>query len=293
MKKILLIIVIIILVPVIIIILGIYKFNFTNDDIYIQTGGKLNSKDATYIIDNKPVTLNNGIAESEMVAGSASKTTTRYFGNDATGDLNSDGKADVAFLLTQETGGSGTFYYIAVALASVKGYQGLNAILLGDRIAPQTTEISQGKVIVNYADRKIDESFAIKPSVGVSKYFTVIDNKLVEINSISQITGREWKWVSTQLNNKIITPNKLGVFSITFKDGNISGKTDCNSFSGQYKIEDSKLTFSPFSATMMFCENSQESVFEQSLADTESYSFSKENNLILKLKLNKGLMVFN
>jgi hypothetical protein len=137
-------------------------------------------KDATYLIDGQPVTLVNGLSEIS-IPNSASRQVTRYFGNEATGDLNGDGKTDTAFLLTQDGGGSGTFFYVTVALATDKGYQGMNAILLGDRIAPQTTKIENGKVVVNYADRKIDEPMTANPSVGVSKYFQVIDNQLIEV----------------------------------------------------------------------------------------------------------------
>jgi hypothetical protein len=140
-------------------------------------------KDATYRIDGKSIALVNGLSEAEAAPGSASRIITRYFGNDAIGDLNGDGKEDVAFLLMQDTGGSGTFYYIAVALRTATGYQGTNAVLLGDRIAPQTTNIENGMVVVNYADRKPDESFAIKPSVGISKYLKVIDSKLIEVHT--------------------------------------------------------------------------------------------------------------
>lgn len=164
-----------------IIILGIYKFNFTNDDIYIKTGGKIDLKDATYLIDGEPVTLKDGSSELEMIPSSNSKKITRYFGNDVKGDFNNDGKEDVAFLLTQNDGGSGTFYYLAVALGTDNGYQGTNAILLGDRIAPQTTEVKEGRIIVNYADRKIDEPMTASPSVGVSRYFQLKSNQLIEI----------------------------------------------------------------------------------------------------------------
>jgi hypothetical protein len=138
----------------------------------------LNPKDATYTIGGEKVTLVNGICEIEAAPGSASKITTRYFGNEAVGDVNKDGKADITFLLTQETGGSGTFYYI---VADLRGNQGTNAILLGDRIAPQTTEIRDGEIIVNYADRKPGEPMTTKPSVGVSRYFTVINGILTEV----------------------------------------------------------------------------------------------------------------
>ncbi len=169
MKKILKVVISLILVVLFVIALiaiaGMYKFNSAKD-IQAQPEVKSGPKDVTYMIDGQPVTLKSGAV---------------YFGNDATGDLNGDGKDDTAFILTHETGGSGTFYYIAVALAGNNGYQGLNALLLGDRIAPQTTEIKDGKVIVNYADRKADEPMTAVPSVGVSKYFQVSNNQLAEV----------------------------------------------------------------------------------------------------------------
>ena len=140
-------------------------------------------KDATYQIDGKPIALVNGLSKAEAAPGSASRIITRYFGNDAVGDLNGDGKEDVAFLLTQDTGGSGIFYYVVVALRTATGYQGTNAVLLGDRIAPQTTNIEKGMVVVNYAERKPDKSFAIRPSVGISKYLKLIGSTLVETNA--------------------------------------------------------------------------------------------------------------
>lgn len=130
-------------------------------------------KSATYSIEGQPVALVDGYAETAAAPGSASKTVTRYFGNEATGDLNGDGVSDVAFVLTQDAGGSGTFYYAVAALKTSDGYQGTDAVLLGDRIAPQTTEIQNGQLIVNYADRRSDEPMTAQPSFGVSKYLRV------------------------------------------------------------------------------------------------------------------------
>lgn len=134
----------------------------------------------SYRIEGKDVLLKNGYAEYEYSSGSASKMITRYFGNEATGDLNGDGMPDVAFLLTQDGGGTGTFYYAVVALKTTNGYTGTNAIYLGDRIAPQTTEIRDGELIVNYATRKEGEPMAARPSVGVSTYLHVYNGVLSE-----------------------------------------------------------------------------------------------------------------
>ena len=273
---------------------GFYKFNFTDDDIYLETGGRIDSKDATYLIDGESVTLKGGSAESEIVPGSASKKITRYFGNDAVGDLNGDGRDDVAFLLTQTSGGSGTFYYLTAALATEKGYEGLNAVLLGDRIAPQTTEIADGKITVNYADRKTDEPMTASPSLGVSRFFKVNNGSLAELKNLSSLTDRDWKWVRTEMNNdEIITPKKADAFSIAFKsDGSVSGRTDCNSFFGQYEIAEGKLSFGAMGSTKMFCEGSQEDVFMKSLGEVESYFINKDNKLILQIKLDSGIMMF-
>lgn len=124
-------------------------------------------KNATYKVEGQSVTLVNGLSEVTAAPGSASKIVTRYFGNSAESDFDKDGRKDIAFLLTQQTGGSGTFYYAVVALNKPSGYVGTDATIIGDRIAPQSTEINErGFIVVNYADRKPGESFAVQPSVG-------------------------------------------------------------------------------------------------------------------------------
>ncbi len=139
-------------------------------------------KNGTYIINGASIRLANGRAEAEIAPGSASKLITQYFGNAASGDFNGDGTADIAFILTQSGGGSGTFYYSVVALKTPDGYIGTNAILLGDRISPQTTEVRGGEIIVNYADRMPGEPMTARTSLGVSKYLRVENGMLVEVS---------------------------------------------------------------------------------------------------------------
>lgn len=144
-------------------------------------------KNTTYIIEGNSVTLVNGRAEVESAPGAASKTVTQYFGNDATGDMNGDGIPDVAFILTQSGGGSGTFYYAVAALKTPDGYHGTNAILLGDRIAPQTTAIKNGQMIVNYADRKAGEPMTAQPSAGMSKHLKIQGTTLEEVLPVTVV----------------------------------------------------------------------------------------------------------
>jgi len=140
-------------------------------------------ENCTYLIDGKPITLVNGVAENDVTPGSASKQVTSYFGNEVEIDLNSDGLMDMAFLLQQEYGSS-IFYYVAAAIKTADGYAGTNAIFLGDRIAPQSTNIDQNnpsQFVVNYVDRKEGEPMSSPPTEGVSKTFKFENGSLVEV----------------------------------------------------------------------------------------------------------------
>jgi len=175
-------IILVVILAVIIIGIGYWFYQSQKEEQLIETQTfTLDARNCTYIIEGKNITLTNGYSEEEIAPVSASKIITRYFGNEVSGDFNNDGISDVAFLLTQSSGGSGTFYYVAVALGSEDKCIGTNAIFLGDRIAPQTTIFQDGEIIVNYAERKPDEPITALPSVGVLKYLNIDEGRLVEI----------------------------------------------------------------------------------------------------------------
>jgi len=184
-------------------------------------------KDGTYTIDGQRVTLVNGRAESASAPGSASKIVTQYFGNEATGDLNGDGETDFAFLLTQTTGGSGTFYYVAAALKTADGYQGTNAVLLGDRIAPQPTQIEYGEVVVNYAERAVGEPMTTQPSVGVSKYLYLKNGALTEIPPAMYAAGNLLIGIDSNatLGARLIGSNGKSLY--VFAKDTPAGLTEC------------------------------------------------------------------
>ena len=132
-------------------------------------------RNAEYVIEGQRIKLADGLAEADTSPGSASRIVTRYFGNELKTDLNGDGREDVVFLLTQQRGGSGTFFYAVAALNTEAGYLGSDGYPLGDRIAPQTTVVSRNPrhknvIVVNYGDRRPDEPMTARPSVGKSVY---------------------------------------------------------------------------------------------------------------------------
>jgi len=168
------------LIAILLVVIGfiIYENYFLDENLTIEKPSNLKYADATYIIEGREVTLKNGVSEIEQVAETNSKIFTKYFGNEVRHDLNDDGREDIVFLLTQETGGSGVFFYVVAALNTPNGYIGSHAFFLGDRIAPQTTHMDEGKtvmgtnrqnvIVVNYVVRLPGESFSVRPSLGKS-----------------------------------------------------------------------------------------------------------------------------
>ncbi len=139
-------------------------------------GGVLN---ATYLIEKQAVDLVDGRAEVQPATGSAIKTTTIVFGKPVYGDLNRDGRADAALFLRQDPGGSGTFYYVAAAIAADDTYQGTNAVLLGDRVSPRKIHIRNGVIVANFDDRKPDQPMAAAPSIGKTMYLKLDKGYLI------------------------------------------------------------------------------------------------------------------
>jgi hypothetical protein len=142
---------------------------------------RFNPMYSSYVINKKLFTLENGKAEKEIVSSLASKDIVNVFDAwNTVGDVNNDSLDDTVVLLTHNGGETGIFYYIAMAIQKENGYMGTNSIFIGDRIAPQTTEIEKGEIVINYSDRYPWENFTIKPSIGKSKYLYFEDGELKE-----------------------------------------------------------------------------------------------------------------
>lgn len=301
-----------ILTALVLVILGvlIYKSTTTKNNMPNNNETQVDIHDGTYIIAGQNVTLKNGISEVDAAPGSASKIITRYFGNDLRYDANNDGVLDDVFLLTQSTGGSGLFYYVVALTHTPTGDFGSDGILLGDRISPQTINLDEanGKknvIVVNYADRKANESFATAPSVGKSiwlkldtitmKWGEVVQNFEGEADTVKMsLSMKNWEWVSTGYSDgKKVTPRTEKKFVLTLKsDKTFSATTDCNGVGGEYTTNGNKITFTKMISTMMYCEGSQEADFTKMISEVQSYFFTAKGELVLDLKFDTGSVIF-
>ncbi len=105
----------------------------------------------------------------------------QYFGNEAVGDLNGDGKDDKAYLVTK-TSGESIAYYAVVELQTSNGSEKTNPFFIGNDIAPQSTYIPKNsmELQVNYAERKPGDPLSVQPSVGAVKLLKVNSSGVLE-----------------------------------------------------------------------------------------------------------------
>jgi hypothetical protein len=141
---------------------------------------KPDPSNATFIFDEGPISLKNGSNLTPVVEGGATMIETTLTNMIEYGDINKDNKDDAVVVIVQDGGGSGVFTYIAGFVSNPADYKGSNAIFIGDRIEPKSVSISNGIITLKYLDRKPGESFAIAPSVSVSKQFVYSNGNLVE-----------------------------------------------------------------------------------------------------------------
>ena len=134
---------------------------------------------ATFTIGKTSTTLSNGRSEVEAAPGSATKIVTVLTDKRATGDVDGDGRADAIVVLTQQPGGSGTFYYVAVVLNGAKGVTTTPATLLGDRIAVSGVRLDGSTIVVDLLDRASGQPLTASPSVATTKRYAVDQGALV------------------------------------------------------------------------------------------------------------------
>ena len=260
----------------------------------------------TYTIGNRPVSLVDGRNEEPAAPNSSSKNITQVQNTPLFADINKDGIDDAVLILTQSAGGSGTFYYVAAAIATPEGYQGTTALLLGDRIKPQRIEIIGTKARISFLTRGSEESFTDDPTIPrqMDIMYVAENQRLAEVaidfegeadpNRMT-LQMHPWTWINTVFNNDTAKePKQVGDFTLSFtKEGQVSGTTDCNSFHGTVTVEKHKIHFGENMAmTRKFCEGSQEMEFIEMLQNASSFFFTSRGQLIMELKYDSGSMIF-
>ncbi|MGN6669504.1 MAG: lysozyme inhibitor LprI family protein [Trinickia sp.] len=140
------------------------------------SGPSIDYKNAIYRIDGKDVTLLEGQHAQPVAEGSAEQDVTRVIEPPAHAVGKLGGRAAVAVFLSENGGGSGTFYYVALAFNDGRG----TTFQIGDRIRPIGIAINGDDLVVSYLDRQADEPMAVPPTVPRERHFAYMNGQILE-----------------------------------------------------------------------------------------------------------------
>ena len=120
---------------------------------------------AGYYIDGILYTLTNGELE-QPIEDSSAVNKFKLLDFKATGDLNKDGIDDVAVVITNDSGGSGTFYYLAIFTSGTPIVE--NTYNIGDRIKVEDLKFADNKFQVTYLERDSEADMASEPTIQIT-----------------------------------------------------------------------------------------------------------------------------
>jgi uncharacterized lipoprotein YbaY len=116
-------------------------------------------------------------------------------GPQARGDLNGDGAADAAVTLVVDSGGSGSFTYVAAVLNDGGKAKPVDSVLIGDRIRMQRLTIDNGTITVRYLDRRFDQPMSARPTIPVVQRYALTNDTLVATDPISAASLRHTSYL--------------------------------------------------------------------------------------------------
>ena len=125
----------------------------------------------------------------ERVPNSSAQVSVSFSDLLSLGDLNGDGIADAAVILTASTGGSGTFYYL-YAVLNDKGTPKPSAPEhLGDRIKLKTLTIQGSEISANFLTQGPKDPM-VNPTLDVTRKYKLQDGKLVSTTPVTPTLTR-------------------------------------------------------------------------------------------------------
>lgn len=123
--------------------------------------------------------LQEGYYEETSAPDSATMITVQL-SQQAFGDIDQDGFEDAAVTLVVESGGSGTFTYLALVLNEEGTAKPLPAVFLGDRIVINTIAIQSDTIMVTLLTRAPGEPMSEEPTIEATQIFIIQDDQLVK-----------------------------------------------------------------------------------------------------------------
>jgi heat shock protein HslJ len=245
------------------------------------------------------VTLSHGEYREPAAPGSASNIVVTLSDMKVFGLI--QGKETGAVVLVTSTGGTGTFYDLALLSKEAEGWVNTDTVLFGDRVKVHSVEIENNEIVIAMTTHGPDDPMCC-PTLEIKKRFAVQGNRLVisaegAKTGEPQITGTVWQWVQTLYNDdRKVVPPDLNNYTVQFREeGTLNVKADCNEKGGTYTYspEEKRLSVEITHSTMAACpDGSLEDEFVRGLSAASIY-FIIDGDLYIDLIYDTGTMRFS
>jgi heat shock protein HslJ len=217
----------------------------------------------TYVgVINKPVRLNDGRWQDEPVTeGGASRLSVGLDRNVLlSGDLNGDGAKETVVMLWSNSGGSGTFDYLAVVGRSKTGVPvNLATRALGDRVKIHNARVDGGRIVIDSVETGPEDPKCC-PGQKYRRTYALAGDTLNEVSatdlgrlSIADLAGAEWVLVEFNWDDPV--PADIDI-TLRFEGDRIGGKSACNQYGGSIiagRLPGAMTVELPMISTMMAC----------------------------------------
>jgi len=239
---------------------------------------------ATYSgIYDAPVPLRDGVYEGEpFAAGQASRPQVSLVKDmQLTGDLDGDGTDEALFLLTESSGGSGSFTYLAVLSRGKSGVKNVGTADLGDRVQIRGWRIDDGVILVRLVESGPQDA-ACCPSRLVTRRWTLDESGLREAGIDDEgtlgpevLAGVDWRL--SGFGSGASAPAEPRA-TLEVRGREVSGTGGCNRYMGTLSFGETpgEIRLGPLAGTMMACPGEAmefEQRFLAALAAVSRFSF--------------------
>ena len=212
-----------------------------------------------------------------------------------------NGRDAAAVVIVTNTGGSGTFYDLALLVKGEGGWVNVDTYFLGDRVKVHSIGMGKGEITVAMTMHGPGDALCC-PTEERTRRFAVQADRLVDQEEEKRtgidmhgIVGPVWRWVRTRQGNDtaLTRPADAAGYTVQLKpDGSIHVRGDCNVSGGSFTLNDAGLAIAVTHSTRAACpEGSLEDSFIRDLNRTGRFLL-KNGRLYLDLKLDSGTMEF-
>jgi heat shock protein HslJ len=243
--------------------------------------------------------LVDGEYRENVAEDSASEMVVRLTDHVAAGTVE-DGIPAAAVVLASESGGSGTFFDLAVVGIKDGEPQVLASALLGDRVKVLSLDMLEGAVTVELVGHAPEDPMCC-PTQWERRTYGIQDGELVLASSETlgtahapELLGATWKWLGTvSPDDTQIVVEDPGRYSVEFlPDGSVAVRADCNVGSGTYLAAEGQIDIEILITTMAACPpDSLEGEFIEGLNSAAVYFF-QGGDLYFDMIYDSGTMRF-